>query len=408
MTHLRRTLVLAGHGMVGHRLVQAAVERGLTERYDIVVVGEEPRPAYDRVALTSFFEVGGDELSLLPEGRYDDPRVRLRLGTSVTAVDRDRRTVTLSDGDTLGYDVLVLATGSRPFVPPVPGHDLDGCFVYRTIEDLEAIRDAAQDARSGAVIGGGLLGLEAANALVSLGLRTHVVEMAPRLMPVQLDEAGGAALVRHVERLGVDVHCGAATRRVLGEDRATGLELDGGTVDADLVVFSAGVRPRDDLARAAGLEVAERGGVLVDESCRTADPHVYAIGECAAPGGRMYGLVAPGYDMAEVVVDRLLGGDGAFTGADLSTKLKLLGVDVASFGDAFASTEGALELVLADAVAGVYKKLVVSAEATRLLGGILVGDASAYGLLRPMVASGIPLPENPEELILPAARGTAP
>ncbi|MGZ6784309.1 MAG: NAD(P)/FAD-dependent oxidoreductase, partial [Nocardioidaceae bacterium] len=340
MTHLRRTLVLAGHGMVGHRLVQAAVERGLTERYDIVVVGEEPRPAYDRVALTSFFEVGGDELSLLPEGRYDDPRVRLRLGTSVTAVDRDRRTVTLSDGDTLGYDVLVLATGSRPFVPPVPGHDLDGCFVYRTIEDLEAIRDAAQDARSGAVIGGGLLGLEAANALVSLGLRTHVVEMAPRLMPVQLDEAGGAALVRHVERLGVEVHCGAATRRVLGEDRATGLELDGGTVDADLVVFSAGVRPRDDLARAAGLEVAERGGVLVDESCRTADPHVYAIGECAAPGGRMYGLVAPGYDMAEVVVDRLLGGDGAFTGADLSTKLKLLGVDVASFGDAFATTEG--------------------------------------------------------------------
>ncbi|MGZ4502021.1 MAG: nitrite reductase large subunit NirB, partial [Nocardioidaceae bacterium] len=408
MTHLRRTLVLAGHGMVGHRLVQAAVERGLTERYDIVVVGEEPRPAYDRVALTSFFEVGGDELSLLPEGRYDDPRVRLRLGTSVTAVDRDRRTVTLSDGDTLGYDVLVLATGSRPFVPPVPGHDLDGCFVYRTIEDLEAIRDAAQDARSGAVIGGGLLGLEAANALVSLGLRTHVVEMAPRLMPVQLDEAGGAALVRHVERLGVDVHCGAATRRVLGADRATGLELDGGTVDADLVVFSAGVRPRDDLARAAGLEVAERGGVLVDESCRTADPHVYAIGECAAPGGRMYGLVAPGYDMAEVVVDRLLGGDGAFTGADLSTKLKLLGVDVASFGDAFATTEGALELVLADAVAGVYKKLVVSADATRLLGGILVGDASAYVLLRPMVASGIPLPENPEELILPAARGTAP
>ncbi|MGZ4473544.1 MAG: nitrite reductase large subunit NirB [Nocardioidaceae bacterium] len=408
MTHLRRTLVLAGHGMVGHRLVQAAVERGLTERYDIVVVGEEPRPAYDRVAVTSFFEVGGDELSLLSEGRYDDPRVRLRLGTSVTAVDRDRRTVTLSDGDTLGYDVLVLATGSRPFVPPVPGHDLDGCFVYRTIEDLEAIRDAAQDARSGAVIGGGLLGLEAANALVSLGLRTHVVEMAPRLMPVQLDEAGGAALVRHVERLGVDVHCGAATRRVLGEDRATGLELDGGTVDADLVVFSAGVRPRDDLARAAGLEVAERGGVLVDESCRTADPHVYAIGECAAPDGRMYGLVAQGYDMAEVVVDRLLGGDGAFTGADLSTKLKLLGVDVASFGDAFATTEGALELVLADAVAGVYKKLVVSADATRLLGGILVGDASAYGLLRPMVASGIPLPENPEELILPAARGTAP
>ena len=171
MTHLRQTLVVAGHGMVGHRFVQAAVERGLTERFDIVVVGQEPRPAYDRVALTSFFSAASaDELSLLPEGRYDDPRVRLTLGTTVEAVDRDARTVTLDSGETLGYDVLVLATGAGPFVPPVPGHDLDGCFVYRTIEDLEAIRDAAATARAGAVIGGGLLGLEAANSLVSMGL----------------------------------------------------------------------------------------------------------------------------------------------------------------------------------------------------------------------------------------------
>jgi nitrite reductase (NADH) large subunit len=217
MTHLRPTLVVVGHGMVGHRFVQAAVERGLTETHDLVVVGAEPRPAYDRVALTSFFGAdSADELSLLPEGRYDDPRVRLLLDAEVTGIDRAAHTVTVvspaprrTDGDdllanpgtveTLSYDALVLATGAAPFVPPVEGREKDGCFVYRTIEDLEAIREASLTATSGVVIGGGLLGLEAANALVQLGLQTHVVEMAPRLMPVQLDAAGGTTLVRHVE-----------------------------------------------------------------------------------------------------------------------------------------------------------------------------------------------------------------
>jgi nitrite reductase (NADH) large subunit len=411
--HLRKTLVVVGHGMVGHRFVQAAVERGLTETHDLVVIGEEPRAAYDRVALTSFFEVGADELSLLPAGAYDDPRVRLRLGAAVERLDTENRTVQLADGEVIGYDELVLATGAAPFVPPVPGHDLDGCFVYRTIEDLEAIREAARGATVGAVIGGGLLGLEAANALAQLGLETHVVEMAPRLMAVQVDDAGGAMLARHVEDLGLTVHTGAVTREVLGEGgRVTGLALEGQEpVEAQVVVFSAGIRPRDTLAATAGLDLAERGGVLVDSRCRTSDPHVWAIGECAAPGGRMYGLVAPGYAMAEVVVDALLGGPGEFTGADMSTKLKLLGVDVASFGDAHAATPGALELVFADAVAGVYKKLVVAESDTAdghvLLGGVLVGDASAYGVLRPMVASGIALPENPEELILPVGRGGA-
>ena len=233
-------------------------------------------------------------------------------------------------------------------------------------------------------------------------------------MPVQLDEAGGATLVRHIESLGVKVHTGVATDHVVEKDGSVaGLALAEGTIDAEVVVFSAGIRPRDDLARAAGLDLAERGGVLVDEHCRTCDPAIFAVGECAAPAGRMYGLVAPGYDMAEVVVDHLLGGEGAFTGADMSTKLKLLGVDVASFGDAFATTPGSLELVYADALTGVYKKLVVGVDedgkASRLLGGILVGDAAAYGILRPMVASGIALPDNPEDLILPAGRGaTAP
>jgi nitrite reductase (NADH) large subunit len=408
--HTRKRLVVAGHGMVGHRFVQAAIERGLTETHDIVVIGEEPRPAYDRVGLTSWFEVGSAELSLLPSGEYDDPRVRLILGTPVTAVDRDACTVTLAGGAVLDYDELVLATGAAPFVPPVPGTDLRNVFVYRTIEDLEAIAAAARTARSGAVIGGGLLGLEAANALRGLGLETHVVEMNPRLMSVQVDEAGGRVLGRHIEGLGITIHTDRATEAILGDGRCAGLRFRGveEPLPVDLVVFSAGIRPRDGLARAAGLEVAERGGVLVDEQCRSSDPHVWAIGECAAPAGRMYGLVAPGYAMAEVVVDALLGGAGRFEGADMSTKLKLMGVDVASFGDAFGTTPDCLELVFNDAVAGVYKKLVISADGRRLLGGILVGDASAYGVLRPMVGAGIELPANPEELILPAASGSGP
>lgn len=430
MTHLRPTIVVVGHGMVGHRFVQAAIERGLTETHDIVVLGEEPRPAYDRVALTSFFAAASaDELSLLPEGEYADPRVRLVVDAVVTEIDRPGHAITYvspvpraaveplaSPGavTTLAYDVLVLATGAAPFVPPVEGREKDGCFVYRTIEDLEAIRAASPTATSGIVIGGGLLGLEAANALVQLGLDTHVVEMAPRLMPVQLDSAAGTTLVRHIEKLGVSVHAGVLTEAITGDDAVTGLRLRPAgteeghathTIDAQVVVFSAGIRPRDALAREADIDVAPRGGILVDDQCRTSDPRVFAIGECAAPGGTMYGLVAPGYAMAEVVVDSLLDGPGTFTGADMSTKLKLLGVDVASFGDAFAATAGSLELVYSDAVAGVYKKLVVSEDGTRLLGGILVGDASAYGVLRPLVASGIALPANPEELILPASRG---
>ena len=405
----RKTLVVVGHGMVGHRFVQAAIERGLTETHDIVVIGEESRPAYDRVALTSWFDKGGEALSLLPEGEYDDPRVRLILGTSVDLMDPATQTVTLSDGAVLAYDELVLATGAAPFVPPVPGVEKDNVFVYRTIEDLEAITAAAQNASSGAVIGGGLLGLEAANALRGLGLQTHVIEMNPRMMSVQVDEAGGKVLGRHLTDLGITLHTSKATAAITGEGTCSGLAFrdEDETLDVDLVVFSAGIRPRDAIARAAGLDLAERGGVLVDEQCRsTSHEHVWAIGECAAPGGTMYGLVAPGYTMAEVVVDALLGGGGAFTGADMSTKLKLMGVDVASFGDAFGATPDCLELVFNDAVAGIYKKLVISEDGKRLLGGILVGDASAYGILRPMVSSGIPLPANPEELILPASSGS--
>jgi nitrite reductase (NADH) large subunit len=408
MTARERTLVVVGHGMVGHRLVEAVRARDTEGRWRIVVLAEEPRPAYDRVALSSYVDgTTAAELSLVDGDGYDDPLVALHVGDPVVAVDRTARIARTAAGRTVEYDALVLATGSRPFVPPVPGADLPGCFVYRTIEDLDAIRaaagDAALDAAAGAVIGGGLLGLEAANALRTLGLRTHVVETAPRLMPKQVDAGGGEALRRQVAALDVGMHLDARLQRIEPGrgDRAGRLVLaDADPIDVDLVVFSAGVRPRDDLARGCGLPVGERGGIVVDEACRTEDPAVYAIGECALAGGRVYGLVGPGYAMAEVVADRLMDGNATFTTADTSTTLKLLGVAVASFGDAHGATPGALELVYADPVAGVYKKLVVTDDATTLLGGVLVGDASAYPALRPLV--GRPLPASPDRLLLPA------
>ncbi|HUR51855.1 MAG TPA: nitrite reductase large subunit NirB [Mycobacteriales bacterium] len=400
MSTSRRTLVVVGHGMVGHKVVEVAVARGLTSAWDVVVIGEEDVPAYDRVALSTWFD--GADLSLPP---LTAPEVELRHGDPVVAVDTETRLVTTASGTVTPYDALVLATGSLPFVPPIPGATGEGRFVYRTVEDLEAIARYGEGRRRGVVVGGGLLGLEAAQALQSLGLETTVVEFAPRLMPVQVDAGGGEALRRLVEGLGVRVLTGASTQAIGPVDG--GLQLafaDGSVLETDLVVFSAGIRPADAVARDGGLDLGERGGVLVDEACRASAPDVYAVGECAAAAGRTWGLVAPGYAMAEVVVDRLLGGVGTFEGADLSTKLKCLGIDVASFGDAFAQTPGALELVWADPVAGVYKKLVVSDDAGLLLGGILVGDASAYAALRPLVGSGLTM--NPADLIAPASSGT--
>ncbi|MFD5123436.1 nitrite reductase large subunit NirB [Streptomyces sp. NPDC058385] len=403
------TLVLVGHGMVGQRFLEALAERGLTDTHRVVVLCEEPRPAYDRVQLTSYFSGRTpDDLSLTDAGFLARHGIELHLGDPAEHIDRATRTVTARSGLQVTYDTLVLATGSYPFVPPVPGKDATGCFVYRTIEDLLAIEEyAKRRATTGAVVGGGLLGLEAAGALRGLGLDTHVVEFAPRLMPVQVDEGGGAALLRTITGMGLSVHTGVGTQEILtgGEDGAVrAMKLsDGSELATDLVVFSAGVRPRDQLARDMGLTVGERGGITVDERCRTSDPAVYAIGECAqAVDGRVYGLVAPGYEMAQTVAASIASQDGQFTGADLSTKLKLLGVDVASFGDAHGAADGCLDVVYSDSRSGTYKKLVVGPEG-ELLGGILVGDAEAYGTLRALTGS-VP-PVAPEQLVLPAGAG---
>jgi nitrite reductase (NADH) large subunit len=391
-------LVVVGNGMVGQRLVDALRDRDRDRRWAVTVLSEEPRRAYDRVALSSYFDgVDAAELDLVDDACYAEPSYSLHLGEAAVAIDRTARTVTTSTGRVLGYDKLVLATGSAPFVPPVPGRELDGCFVYRTLDDLDAIRAACERAASvrgraaGMVVGGGLLGLEAARALRSLGLSPHVVELAPRLMPLQVDEGGGALLRGMIEDLGVTVHVGTSVARIEGDRGRMVATLANGTeLDLDVVVFSAGVRPRDQLARDAGLATGERGGVSVDDGCLSSDPDVFAIGECACIQGRVFGLVGPGYAMAEVVADRLLGGTATFPGADTSTKLKLLGVDVASFGDALASTEGALSVVVSDPVARSYSRLVVSDDATTLLGGVLVGDASRYAALRPLVGRALP------------------
>ncbi|MDQ3735363.1 MAG: nitrite reductase large subunit NirB [Actinomycetota bacterium] len=399
-----RTLVVIGYGMIGHRLVAGMMDRDTHGDWRLVVLAQENRPAYDRVALSSYLDSWDAAKLSLPA--QSSSRLELRLGDPATKIDADTRTVTTASGEVLGYDALVLATGSVPFVPPVPGHDLPGCHVYRTPDDLDAIRAAAVRAhdrpgagrRSGVVVGGGLLGLEAAHAMRQLGLSPQVIEMAPRLMPMQVDDGGGALLRRLVEQLGVSVRCGVSTQSIQADGQRLIARLSDGTeLDADVVVFSAGIRPADSLARAAGLAVGPRGGVAVDRRCRTRDEQIYAIGECASLDGTIYGLVAPGYAMAEVVADRLLGGNASFPGADTSTKLKLLGVDVASFGDVHAQTRGSLEVVVNDPVAGTYSKLVVSDDASTLLGGLLVGDAANYDLLRPLLGGA--LPADPVALI---------
>ncbi len=402
--------------MVGHRLVEALRARDTSGVWRITVLAEESDAAYDRVGLTSYTETWDRGQLALPGNDYaGDDRVRLLLNTRVTEIDRATKSVVTADGRRHGYDALVLATGSYAFVPPVPGHDLPECHVYRTLDDLDAIRAGAQHTLNsahtdaGVVVGGGLLGLEAANALRRFGLQPHVVEMMPRLMAQQIDEAGGALLARMITDLGIAVHVGTGTESIEPVEHSDGSAsvrvrlTDGDTIDAGVVIFAAGIRPRDELAKAAGLAIAQRGGVLTDLSCRTSDPDIYAVGEAAAIEGCCYGLVGPGYTSAEVVADRLLGGAAEFPEADLSTKLKLLGVDVASFGDAMGATENCLEVVINDAVKRTYAKLVLSDDAKTLLGGVLVGDASSYGVLRPMVGSE--LPGDPLALIAPAGSG---
>ncbi|WP_380180694.1 nitrite reductase large subunit NirB [Kalamiella sp. sgz302252] len=400
------TLVVIGHGMVSQHFLEQLVACGLQHKFHVVVYGEERHHAYDRVHLSDYFAGKGHaELSLVAGNFFADHGIELRSHCPIVAIDRERRCVREASGHEMAWDKLVLATGSYAFVPPIPGNDQAGCFVYRTLDDLDAIAARAKTASRGVVIGGGLLGLEAANALKQLGLETSVVEFAPRLMAVQLDD-GGATMLRHkIEALGVAVLTGKATQSINPQsDGSLRLDFaDGAVLETDLVLFSAGIRPRDQLAAEAGLMLGPRGGIVVDDNCATSDRNIFAIGECALWNGQIFGLVAPGYQMARVLAATLAGEQAAFTGADMSTKLKLLGVDVASFGDAHGRTAGSQSYYWMNEPQEIYKKMVVSADKKQLLGGVLVGDSSEYSTLLQMMLNGMPLPETPESLILPGS-----
>lgn len=401
-------IVIVGNGMVGYKLCEKLISVSPHASYEIVVFGEESRPAYDRVHLSEYFAgKSADDLSMADTTWYAENNIRLHLADPIQRIDRSAKTVLSHKGITESYDYLVLATGSAAFVPPIPGADKQGVFIYRTIEDLELMTAYARKATTGAVIGGGLLGLEAAKAMLDLGIiNTHVIEFAPRLMPRQVDDAGSNVLKHKLQSLGLRIHTNKNTSAILGDDCITGMRFsDDTTIDADMLVISAGIKPRDELARQSGLETGARGGIVVNSQMQTSDPSIFAIGECALYNGMIYGLVAPGYEMADVVVAYLQGGNKIFTGYDMSTKLKLIGVDVASFGDPFAAGEGIRSIVFEDSMKGIYKRINITSDGKYLLGGVLVGDASQYNMLLQTCKNKMALPPEPGDVIL-GARGS--
>jgi nitrite reductase (NADH) large subunit len=414
----KKRIIVVGNGMVGHNFLATMAESDHASEFELITFSEEPRLAYDRVQLSKYFSgATAADLALTTESEYDDCGITYLKNEKVLEIDADNKTITTSTGRIEGYDKLVLATGSYPFVPPIPGRDQDHCLVYRTIEDLEAISASAEVSKTGVVVGGGLLGLEAANALKEAGLDTHVVEFAPRLMAVQLDEGGGNLLRHKIESLGVSVHTEKNTKEIVaGEECRYRMNFaDGSHLETDMILFSAGIRPQDELARQFGIDVGERGGIVINDYCQTSEDDIYAIGECALWDSKIFGLVAPGYQMAKVtaahITDTLINlktPELAFKGADMSTKLKLLGVDVASIGDAHGHTAGSQSFVFSDDIEEVYKRLIVSADGKKLLGAVLVGETDSYGTLLQLMLNDMDIPGNPAALILPALGDEAP
>ena len=408
-TNTNTRVVVIGNGMVGYKFCEKLVAREKNSgRFTLTVFGEEPRVAYDRVHLSAYFAGKTvEDLTLAPTEWYAENGIKLYLTDPVVDIDRDRKEVRSHHGVVVPYDYLIMATGSGAFVPQVAGVEKDGVFVYRTIEDLDLIQSYARKAKKGAVLGGGLLGLEAAKALLDLGLEeAHVVEFAPRLMPRQIDDAGSGILQRQLESLGLNIHLSKSTQEITGDECITGMQFaDGSLLEVDMLVISAGIRPRDELAKSAGLDTHPRGGIIVDNSLQTSDPSIFAIGECAVAHHMIYGLVAPGYEMAEVVASQLMGETKEFKPYDMSTKLKLIGTDVGSFGDPFASEPACRTIVYENKAKGVYKRINVSADGKELLGGVLVGDADQYNMLLQTCKNKTILPPDPEDVILGSRGG---
>jgi len=398
---IKKTVVVVGNGMVGYKFCEKLITK--SSHFNLIVFGEEPRHAYDRVHLSEYYAgKSSEDLSLSTLEWYPDHGIQLYLGDPVQEIVPSKKLIRSSSGKEVPYDFLVIATGSSPFVPDIPGINKKGVFLYRTLEDLELIKDYSGRSKIGTVMGGGLLGLEAAKALMDLGLpQSHVVEFAPRLMPRQIDSAGSSMLISKLKTLGLEIHLGKSTTEILGNGKIEALQFGDDTqLETDILVISAGIRPRDELARLAGIKTGSRGGILVNEKMETSEPGVYAIGECALFENMVYGLVAPGYEMAEVAATAISEGEKSFWGYDMSTKLKLIGVDVASFGDAFISEPNARTLIYEDTHKGIYKRINISLDGKYLLGGILVGDAEAYNILLQTVNNKISLPPHPEDLIL--------
>ncbi|KAJ3054884.1 hypothetical protein HK097_000460 [Rhizophlyctis rosea] len=406
------TIIVVGLGMVGLRFCEKLLEYDTEKKYRLVVFGEESHLAYNRVALTSYFGHRSiSDMLMVEAGWYGENNLQLHLGDLVNTIDTKNKCITSSKGIHMKYHKLILATGSSAFIPPLVGKEKKGVFVYRTVEDLENIIAHSKGKKNAVVVGGGLLGLEAAKACHDLGLRTSILERSPWLMRRQLDKTAGDLLAGEIAKLGLATITGSNTREILSEDGSDGVTavsidrmLPGKStenlkLETDMVVLSCGIIPRDDLAKSAGLKTSKRGGILVDDSLATSDEHIFAIGECVVHNDMVYGLVAPGYDMADAVASNLCGGDKLFTGADMSTKLKLLGVHVASFGDYFASESISRPITFFDPFSGVYKRLILNDDGTRLLGGILIGDTNDYGKLLALVKSGKPLELSPSELL---------
>ncbi|WP_295981319.1 nitrite reductase large subunit NirB [uncultured Algibacter sp.] len=408
-------IIVVGNGMVGYKFCEKFVEKSEAKDFKITVFGEEPRPAYDRVHLSEFFEnQDAKALEMAPAAWYDDKGINLVVGERVADINRTSKTITTVKDRVFSYDYLVLATGSSPFVPPIKGVEKEGVFVYRTIEDLEGmlayaakLKTEKPDARA-AVLGGGLLGLEAGKAVMDMGLEPHIVEFASKLMPRQLDSRSSQVLQLKLESIGLNIHLSKATNQILGDKAITGMEFgEDDILDVDMLVVSAGIRPRDELGKNCGLEVGVRGGIVVNNKMQTSDENIYAIGEIALYSQMIYGLVAPGYDMASVAVDQIVGKTESLMpdDIDMSTKLKLIGVDVASFGEPFMPAAKGHSVIFENKTQHLYKRINVSLDGKSLLGGILVGDASDYNMLHQVYLNGMAIPEDPSQLILPASEG---
>ena len=406
-------VIVVGNGMVGYKFCEKFVAKSGQENFQITVFGEEPRRAYDRVHLSEYF--GGksaEDLSMSTLSWYEENNIVLNTSELVVGLDKENKTITTHLGNTQSYDYLVLATGSSAFVPPIKGSDKEGVFVYRTIEDLDAMMSYAKKikkngATEAAVLGGGLLGLEAANAVLGMGLNAHVVEFAPKLMPRQLDQQASNMLQSKIEELNIGIHLNKATQYIDGDKAITGMMFaNDELLKVDMLVISAGIKPRDELGRVAGLEVGERGGIVVNNRMQTSDSHIYAIGEVALYNSMIYGLVAPGYEMADVAAEQILNNDKTMRDTiDMSTQLKLIGVEVASFGDPFIENNSVTAIIYENKFSGIYKRINVTKDGKTLLGGILVGDSSDYNSLFQIYSNAMALPKNPEDLILGSRGG---